>query len=48
MKQRTYLDTSVIGGCEDEEFAEWSKRLIEEIRRGLKNSGDFHFNPSRT
>lgn len=36
MKQRTYLDTSVIGGCEDEEFAEWSTRLLEEIRRGLK------------
>jgi hypothetical protein len=24
MKQRIYVDTSVIGGCEDEEFSRWS------------------------
>jgi hypothetical protein len=29
-----YLDTSVIGGCLDEEFAQWSKRLLEECRQG--------------
>jgi hypothetical protein len=29
MKPRIYIDTSVIGGCEDEEFAEDSLRLLE-------------------
>ena len=33
---RVYLDTSVIGGCFDEEFEEASNKLIEEIRLGLK------------
>jgi len=33
---RTYIDTSVIGGCCDEEFAEWSLRLMQEFRDGLK------------
>ncbi len=36
--QRTpaiYLDTSVIGGCADEEFARWSLQLINEIDIGL-------------
>jgi len=36
MRPRIYVDTSVIGGCLDEEFAEWSKRLFEEFRLGLK------------
>lgn len=31
---RVYLDTSVLGGCFDEEFAEWSTRLIDDIRAG--------------
>ncbi|HMD67320.1 MAG TPA: PIN domain-containing protein [Chitinivibrionales bacterium] len=31
-----YCDTSVIGGCFDEEFAEWSNELMEEIRRAEK------------
>ena len=31
---RVYLDTSVLGGCFDEEFAEWSRRLIDDIRAG--------------
>lgn len=34
MRHRTYIDTSVIGGCEDEEFSEWSIRLFEEVRSG--------------
>lgn len=35
-KQRIYIDTSVIGGCFDEEFAEWSNRLFEEFIEGKK------------
>jgi predicted nucleic acid-binding protein len=31
---RIYTDTSVIGGCEDEEFAEHSLRLLESFARG--------------
>ena len=34
MKARIYTDTSVIGGCEDDEFREPSCRLIEAIQRG--------------
>ncbi len=33
---RIYLDTSVVGGCFDLEFAEWSNRLIGEIIKGKK------------
>jgi hypothetical protein len=33
--QRVYLDTSVLGGCFDPEFAEWSNGLIQNIRDGL-------------
>ncbi len=35
-KQRIYIDTSVIGGCFDEEFAEWSNLLFEEFEQGKK------------
>ncbi len=35
---RIYIDTSVIGGCFDAEFAPWSKGLIEDFRVG-------HFRP---
>jgi hypothetical protein len=35
---RIYIDTSVIGGCCDEEFAEWSLRLMHEFRDGLKTA----------
>jgi hypothetical protein len=34
MKFRIYTDTSVLGGCEDEEFAEHSVRLMESFVRG--------------
>jgi len=34
MKQRVYVDTSVIGGCFDEEFQDWSNQLINEIETG--------------
>jgi len=34
MKFRVYTDTSVLGGCEDEEFAEHSVRLMESFVRG--------------
>lgn len=36
MKQRIYIDTSVIGGCFDKEFQEWSDKLFEEFRNGNK------------
>lgn len=36
MKQRIYIDTSVIGGCYDDEFEIWSNQLIEEFTEGLK------------
>ncbi len=32
--QRIYLDTSVIGGCFDDEFAPWSNGLMEDFRLG--------------
>ena len=31
MRSLIYIDTSVIGGCFDEEFAEWSNILFEEF-----------------
>ena len=34
MATRIYADTSVVGGCEDEEFAEHSVRLIDGFVRG--------------
>jgi hypothetical protein len=34
MRFRIYADTSVLGGCEDEEFAEHSVRLMEDFIRG--------------
>ncbi|MBI4054860.1 MAG: PIN domain protein [Elusimicrobia bacterium] len=38
MKQRVYIDTSVIGGCLDEEFTEWSNALFKEFRDGKKTA----------
>jgi len=38
MTPRIYIDTSVIGGCLDEEFAPWSNALFEEFRRGSKTA----------
>jgi predicted nucleic acid-binding protein len=32
MRQRIYLDTSVIGGCLDKEFQEWSRKLFDEFK----------------
>jgi hypothetical protein len=32
---RIYVDTSVLGGCFDVEFAPWSNGLVEDFRRGL-------------
>ena len=34
MKPRIYTDTSVLGGCEDEEFREPSRRLLEAFEGG--------------
>jgi len=34
MKPRIYTDTSVLGGCEDAEFREPSRRLLEAFERG--------------
>jgi hypothetical protein len=36
MTQRIYIDTSVIGGCLDAEFAAASNALFDEFRAGLK------------
>lgn len=33
--QRIYIDTSVIGGCFDPEFAEWSNGLVADFRNGI-------------
>ncbi len=33
---KIYIDTSVIGGCFDEEFEEWSIKLINEFIMGRK------------
>src|SRR5947207_2539108 len=32
--QRVYIDTSVIGGCLDQEFALWSTGLLRDFREG--------------
>ena len=32
--QRIYVDTSVIGGCFDDEFSLWSNGLMEDFRFG--------------
>ena len=34
MKPRIYTDTSVVGGCEDVEFRDASRRLLEAFGRG--------------
>ncbi len=36
MIPRVYIDTSVIGGCIDNEFTTWSKLLFDEFRSGIK------------
>jgi hypothetical protein len=38
MKPRVYIDTSVVGGCFDEEFAVWSLKLFDEFRVGRKTA----------
>ncbi len=35
---RLYVDTSVLGGCFDEEFSRWSIYLINEFKTGMKIS----------
>ncbi|MCL5990773.1 MAG: PIN domain protein [Bacteroidetes bacterium] len=35
-KQRIYIDTSVIGGCFDEEFQEWSNKLFDDFINGKR------------
>jgi hypothetical protein len=34
MKLRVYIDTSVIGGCYDQEFSLWSEKLFNEFKKG--------------
>ena len=38
MKQRIYIDTSVIGGCLDPEFSKWSKLLFEKFKAGVMSA----------
>lgn len=33
-RQRIYIDTSVVGGCFDPQFAEWSEALFAKARQG--------------
>jgi hypothetical protein len=33
--ERIYVDTSVLGGCFDVEFAVWSNGLVEDFRKGV-------------
>ena len=33
-RQRIYVDTSVLGGCFDPEFAPWSNALMRDFRSG--------------
>jgi len=35
-KPRIYIDTSVLGGCFDDEFKEWSNKLFDEFASGKK------------
>jgi hypothetical protein len=35
-RPRIYVDTSVIGGCFDEEFKEYSVHLFDEFIKGMK------------
>ncbi len=32
---RIYIDTSVIGGCFDEEFEKWSNKLFADFKKGI-------------
>jgi len=34
-KLKIYIDTSVIGGCFDEEFSPWSKSLFEDFKNKM-------------
>lgn len=34
-RQSIYIDTSVIGGCFDNEFKKWSNRLIFDFKNGI-------------
>ena len=36
--ERTYIDTSVIGGCYDEGFSKWSNLLFNEFEQGLRTA----------
>lgn len=36
IKQKIYIDTSVIGGCYDDEFSDASNKLFEEFKAGKK------------
>lgn len=36
MKQRVYIDTSVIGDYYDQEFTEWSKSLFDDFNSGKR------------
>ena len=36
-KTRIYVDTSVIGGCCDPDFQEWSQGLLSDFQEGGDN-----------
>ena len=31
---KVYIDTSVVGGCFDDEFSQWSNELVANFRKG--------------
>ncbi len=35
---KVYVDTSVFGGCFDDEYRKWSTRLFRELRQGVKHA----------
>jgi len=39
--QRACIDTSVLGGCFDPEFARWSNALLADFRASLLSSTGF-------
>jgi hypothetical protein len=38
LRPKIYIDTSVIGGCFDDEFKEISNKLFEEFKTGIKTA----------
>ena len=46
-KLKIYLDTSVIGGCFDEELSFWSEKIIEDFKKEQNKSLFINYYRSR-